>query len=112
MYGTLQPGASHWHLLEPWVTGTPRPARLPGVLYDTGRGYPALELRADGPGVPGWVVALRSPSDPALAVVDSYEGPEYQRVRVTLPDGVRCWTYVWVEGFDGMRRLEEPWPAG
>jgi gamma-glutamylcyclotransferase (GGCT)/AIG2-like uncharacterized protein YtfP len=44
VYGTLQPGASAWGLLEPWVRGTPRPAVVQGVLYDTGRGYPALSL--------------------------------------------------------------------
>jgi gamma-glutamylcyclotransferase (GGCT)/AIG2-like uncharacterized protein YtfP len=111
VYGTLQPGASAWHLLEPWVTGTPRPAGLPGVLYDTGCGYPALELRADGPAVSGWLVRLRAPSGPALAALDSYEGSEYRRVRVRLADGERCWTYVWIMGFAGLRRLGTPWPA-
>jgi gamma-glutamylcyclotransferase (GGCT)/AIG2-like uncharacterized protein YtfP len=111
VYGTLQPGANAWHLLEPWATGTPRPAVVQGVLYDTGCGYPALRLGDDDPGVPGWVIELRSPSGCALSVMDSYEGSEYRRVLVTLPDGVVCWTYVWVNGFDGMRRLSTPWPA-
>ncbi|HET9140631.1 gamma-glutamylcyclotransferase family protein [Actinophytocola sp.] len=111
VYGTLQPGASHWHLLRPWVNGPPRPAELPGVLYDTGRGYPALELRPDGPRVSGWVVELRSPSEPALAAMDSYEGAEYRRERVALADGTGCWTYVWIVGFDGLHPLREPWPA-
>jgi gamma-glutamylcyclotransferase (GGCT)/AIG2-like uncharacterized protein YtfP len=111
VYGTLQPGGTAWDLLEPWVTGTPRPAVVQGVLYDTGRGYPALRLGEDGQWVSGWVVELRQPSEPALAVMDSYEGSEYQRVRLTLPDGMVCWIYVWIEGFDGMRRLSTPWPA-
>jgi gamma-glutamylcyclotransferase (GGCT)/AIG2-like uncharacterized protein YtfP len=124
VYGTLQPGASAWHLLRPWVTGTPRTAVLPGALYDTGRGYPALDLNLaldpapdpalnpdGGIGVTGWVVELRTPSATALTVLDSYEGSEYRRVPVTLPDGAVCWTYVWIAGFDGMRRLGTPWPA-
>jgi gamma-glutamylcyclotransferase (GGCT)/AIG2-like uncharacterized protein YtfP len=104
VYGTLKPGASAWPLLEPYATGS-WPATLPGVLYDTGRGYPALRL-GDGPGVAGWVVELRSPAGAALSAMDSYEGTEYQRVLVTLPDGPACWTYVWVEEIAGMTRLE------
>jgi gamma-glutamylcyclotransferase (GGCT)/AIG2-like uncharacterized protein YtfP len=106
VYGTLKPGASHWRLLEPLVTGTPRPVTLPGALYDTGRGYPALSL-GDGPGVPGWVVELRAGAQ--WSAVDTYEGPEYERVRVRLPDGTECWTYVWIEAFTGMRLLNQPW---
>lgn len=106
VYGTLQPGASHWRLLEPLVTGTPRPATLPGALYDTGHGYPALSLGA-GPGVPGWVVELRAPTE--WSEMDTYEGPEYRRELVTLADGTECWTYVWIEGFDGMRLLDGAW---
>ncbi len=104
VYGTLKPGASAWRLLEPFTAGDPVPASLPGVLYDTGRGYPALLL--SGPGeVPGWLVTLRSPAA-ALSAMDDYEGAEYQRVRVTLADGTPCWTYVWIEATVGMRRLE------
>jgi gamma-glutamylcyclotransferase (GGCT)/AIG2-like uncharacterized protein YtfP len=111
VYGTLQPGASQWRLLEPFVAGTPRPAELPGALYDTGRGYPALELGSgSGSVVRGWVVELREPSDTALSAMDEYEASEYRRARVTLADGVECWTYVWIEGFAGLRRLTEPWP--
>jgi gamma-glutamylcyclotransferase (GGCT)/AIG2-like uncharacterized protein YtfP len=105
VYGTLQPGASAWHLLEPLAAGTPRPAELPGVLYDTGRGYPALRL-GNGSAVSGWVVELRQPADTVLSIVDSYEGDEYERVMVTLADGVECWTYVWIAGFDGLRPAE------
>jgi gamma-glutamylcyclotransferase (GGCT)/AIG2-like uncharacterized protein YtfP len=103
VYGTLQPGASHWRLLEPLVVGTPKRATLPGALYDTGHGYPALSLD-DGPGVPGWIVELSAD----WSVLDAYEGPEYQRVRVRV-DGVECWTYVWIDGFEGMRLLEGAW---
>src|SRR2546429_9931962 len=107
------PGASEWRLLEPFATRW-WSATLPGELYDTARGYPALRLGGE-PGVPGWVMELKDPAPAALSTMDSYEGTEYQRVLVTLPDGVRCWTYVWIAGFDGMRRLKvwsSPDPRG
>jgi len=107
VYGTLQPGAPAWHLIDGQVRGEPAPARLPGALFDTGLGYPALRL-GDGPGVSGWVVELSSPSA-VLSTVDEYEGLEYRRVRVTLPDGLVCWTYVWIGEVDGMRLLTERW---
>lgn len=106
VYGTLQPNASDWWRLEPHVTGA-RPARIPGVLYDTGLGYPALRL-GDGPGVSGWVVQLDQPAR-ALVELDEYEGAEYRRVRVALPGGMWCWTYVWVNSTEGLRKLTAPW---
>ncbi|MFC5100076.1 gamma-glutamylcyclotransferase [Kibdelosporangium philippinense] len=42
----------------------------------------------------GWVLPLRRPKA-ALATLDSYEGDEYRRIRVALPDGTICWTYLW-----------------
>nr|WP_243867142.1 gamma-glutamylcyclotransferase family protein [Actinophytocola oryzae] len=106
VYGTLQPTASDWWRLEPHATGS-RQARMPGTLYDTGLGYPGL-LLGDGPGVEGWVVHLGEPAR-ALAELDGYEGSEYRRVRVALPGGMWCWTYVWVNSTEGMRKLTAPW---
>ena len=57
-------------------------------------------------GVPGWVVELRAPAE--WAALDRYEGPEYERVRVSV-DGEECWTYVWIDGFDGMHLHEGAW---
>lgn len=107
VYGTLRPGSSHWPMLEPHTAGEPRRARLPGTLFDTGFGYPALRL-GDGPGVSGWVVELATPAA-TLSTVDEYEGAEYRRVRATLRGGTQAWTYVWVGTFDGMRELTGPW---
>nr|WP_269321642.1 gamma-glutamylcyclotransferase [Saccharothrix sp. NRRL B-16314] len=106
-YGTLQPGMGAWHLMAPFVTGDPEPAALPGTLHDTGRGYPALRP-GDGPGVPGHVLRLEHPED-ALPVLDEYEGDQYRRVRVTLPDGQVCWTYVWTADVDRMPVLPDGW---
>ncbi|GAA3992905.1 hypothetical protein GCM10022247_10170 [Allokutzneria multivorans] len=107
VYGTLQPGASAWRLLEPFADGPGTEQRLPGRLYDTGLGYPALRL-GGGPGVPGRAVVLRDPAA-AFPVLDEYEGEEYRRVRVSLADGLVAWTYVWVEEVAGMAELTSGW---
>ncbi|HEX6360063.1 gamma-glutamylcyclotransferase [Actinophytocola sp.] len=106
VYGTLQPHAEAWRRLERHATGA-HEARMPGALYDTGRGYPALRL-GDGPGVAGWVVELANPAT-ALAELDEYEGGEYRRIRVALPGGLQCWTYKWVNSVDGLRMLTARW---
>jgi gamma-glutamylcyclotransferase (GGCT)/AIG2-like uncharacterized protein YtfP len=80
---------------------------MPGALYDTGLGYPAL-LPGEGPGVAGWVVEVADPAR-VLADLDEYEGTEYRRVRVALPGGLWCWTYVWVNSIEGLRMLTAPW---
>lgn len=108
VYGTLQPGASHWALLEPFAAGPPRRAELAGTLYDTGLGYPALRLGSAGY-VRGWVVELTEPADAVLAELDAYEGAEYRRLLVALADGGECWTYEWIADFAGLRRLAGPW---
>lgn len=107
VYGTLQPGASHWPLLAPHVTGRPTRAALPGRLHDTGLGYPALRL-GSGPGVSGWVADLAAPAT-ALSTLDEYEGVEYRRTRVVLAGGTIAWTYVWIDPVDGMPELATPW---
>ncbi|TWP49977.1 gamma-glutamylcyclotransferase [Lentzea tibetensis] len=107
VYGTLMPGASAWHLMEPHVTGTPDVVRLAGTLHDTGLGYPAFRP-GTGPGVPGYVVRLRSPED-ALPLLDEYEGDEYRRVRVVLPGGRIAWTYLWTSPIENMPVLPDGW---
>jgi len=107
VYGTLQPGASHWPMLARHAVGAPTRAVVPGTLFDTGSGYPALRL-GSGPGVSGWLVELTRPAA-ILSTLDDYEGEEYRRVRVTLAGGRQAWAYVWVDPFDGMRELTTPW---
>ncbi|MFB9428247.1 gamma-glutamylcyclotransferase [Streptoalloteichus tenebrarius] len=111
VYGTLQPGAAGWPLLAPFVVGPGRPATLPGVVHDTGRGYPALRLDSDDL-VPGQVLTLRDPAA-ALPRLDRYEGEEFRRVRVRLPDGSVCWTYVWtnLDDLHRMPALPHGWPV-
>ncbi|GLZ34401.1 hypothetical protein Lesp02_65880 [Lentzea sp. NBRC 105346] len=107
VYGTLKPGASAWHLMEPHVTGSFEEVRLPGTLHDTGLGYPALRP-GRGPGVPGFVLRLRSPED-ALPLLDEYEGADYRRVRVVLPGGRVAWTYLWTSPVGDMPVLPDGW---
>ncbi|MCT2582757.1 gamma-glutamylcyclotransferase [Actinophytocola gossypii] len=106
VYGTLRPDASHWPMLAPYAAGVPRRAELAGTLFDTGLGYPALRL--GGPGVAGWVVELTAPAA-ALSILDTYEGREYRRTRVTLDDDTVAWAYVWIDPFDGMSPLTTHW---
>jgi gamma-glutamylcyclotransferase (GGCT)/AIG2-like uncharacterized protein YtfP len=109
VYGTLQPDHEAWPMLEPFVTGRPRRTAIRGALYDTGMGYPALRLDGDAE-VPGWVVPIRSPRR-LLSTLDKYEGPDYRRIRVVLPDGAVSWTYVWTEPTKGMAPLPSGWRA-
>jgi gamma-glutamylcyclotransferase (GGCT)/AIG2-like uncharacterized protein YtfP len=107
VYGTLQPGDEAWQVIEPMVTGRPRPAVARGTLYDTGMGYPALTLDGDDV-VPGWVLPIRSPHS-TMSTLDKYEGPDYRRTRIVLADGHVCWTYVWTEPVTGMPVLASGW---
>ncbi|GAA3847339.1 hypothetical protein GCM10022243_11790 [Saccharothrix violaceirubra] len=105
VYGTLRPGMSGWHLVADHVVEA-TPVTVTGTLHDTGRGYPALRPGAGS--VPGHVLRLDAPED-VLPALDEYEGDEYRRVRVTLPDGRVCWTYLWTGGVEGMAVLPDGW---
>jgi gamma-glutamylcyclotransferase (GGCT)/AIG2-like uncharacterized protein YtfP len=107
VYGTLRPGGTAWSVAAPWCAEPPEPAQLPGTLYDTGLGWPALRLSGTNR-VPGWLLRLRTPAD-ALAALDDYEGKEYRRVRVALADGCICWTYEWTDPVTGMTELARGW---
>lgn len=79
VYGTLRPGGRAWPMIGPLVIGAPVGASLPGRVYDTGFGYPALRL--GGPGrAHGTLLTLRDPVA-AMPLLDDYEGPAYRRVR-------------------------------
>lgn len=98
-HGPLQPGGAGWPLLAPHHHGTPRPARAPGTVFDTGLGRPAPPLDAvphPGPragSVPGTYVLLRDPVA-ALAALDDHEGPGHRRIRLRLDDGSVAWAYL------------------
>jgi gamma-glutamylcyclotransferase (GGCT)/AIG2-like uncharacterized protein YtfP len=109
VYGLLQPGRRSWSLVARHAAGPPRPVTVAGSVHDTGRGYPAL-LPGDGR-VPGWVVPLRDPAT-ALPGLDRYEGPEYARVRLTVPsDGTVSWVYLWRSATADLVPLPAGWPG-
>ena len=92
------------------------PCAFPGVLWDTGRGHPALTgLGATDAGtVHGelWELADR---DAALPPLDAFEGlydgdddaSAYLRRRVVCDDpaGVEAWIYLWNGPTSGFARL-------
>jgi gamma-glutamylcyclotransferase (GGCT)/AIG2-like uncharacterized protein YtfP len=114
VYGTLMPGRLRWPHVADLVAET-RPATVPGTLYDTGRGYPALLLseapEAPGsPAVEGVLLGVRDEDAVAvLALLDEVEGPEYRRVGVTTADGTHASTYEWVGPRNGFRALAGRW---
>ena len=86
VYGTLAPGRSNHHIVE-HLEGTWEEAEVNGILYPHGigptAGYPALELDAQGPSVPGYL--LTSAELPAhWPAIDAFEGAGYRRVTTTV----------------------------
>jgi gamma-glutamylcyclotransferase (GGCT)/AIG2-like uncharacterized protein YtfP len=101
VYGTLAPGEVSWPLLAPHVVES-RPNAVPGVLYDTRRGYPGAVF---GPGtelVHGWSCTLTDPPGEALEMLDAFEGDEYERIIVRCCDGTEALTYHWIATLDGL----------
>lgn len=110
MYGTLRRGFENRYaqLLDrsAQYLGT---ARVQGRLYDLGQ-YPGILLQS---GADEWVTGdlfqLRN-SEETLAVLDEYEGPEFERVAAmaVLEGGDRldCWVYEYkLEGGEDRRIL-------
>jgi gamma-glutamylcyclotransferase (GGCT)/AIG2-like uncharacterized protein YtfP len=98
VYGTLQPGRLRWPFLEPFAIGA-RPAEVPGVLYDSGYGWPVATLccEDDESLVPGTLVDLDpARADEALRVMDEIEATATDllaRVAVTTTIGDAAWAY-------------------
>lgn len=127
VYGTLMPGRLRWPLVADDVVDR-RPATVPGTLYDTGHGYPALVLprpAAAGPasgdgdagGDDGGVVAADGSGD---AVADGvvhgwllgFPDAGAERVMAGL-DQVEGPSYVRaaVRAADGTEAVTYAWPA-
>lgn len=107
VYGTLMPGRLRWPLIAADVVRQ-RPSAVPGILYDTGRGYPALVVGGDSR-VHGWLLELSERAPAVLARLDVVEGPEYRRTDVTTVDGVRALTYAYIGDSAGFTVLDGPW---
>ena len=100
-YGTLLPGEPRWHFLQPFVVDEGRVASVAGMLFDTGKGYPAAVFGADGT-IHGRVFELLAARhDEALEVLDAVEGGVeggYRRVVVTTADDESVWAYAYGGG--------------
>lgn len=108
-YGLLQPGQPSWPLIAAYAADAPRRAAVPGAVFDTGHSYPALLPGRSGTAL-GTVVPLHDPAT-LLSTLDSYEGPDYRRVRLVIPaDGTVCWAYTWRGPIDGLTPLPNGWP--
>ena len=107
VYGTLMPGRLRWPLIAADVMRQ-RPSAIPGTLYDTGHGYPALVVGGDRR-VPGWLLELSERAPTVLEELDVVEGPHYRRTAVTTVDGIRALTYAYIGDPAGFTVLDGPW---
>jgi gamma-glutamylcyclotransferase (GGCT)/AIG2-like uncharacterized protein YtfP len=107
VYGTLMPGRLRWPLIAADVVRQ-LPSAIPGTLYDTGHGYPALVVGGDRR-VPGWLLQLSERAPTVLEELDVVEGPHYRRTDVTTVDGVRALTYAYIGDPAGFTVLDGPW---
>ena len=117
VYGTLMPGHLRWAVLAPHAAEH-RPAHVSGMLWDTGRGWPALQVGddlIDGGGhdrcaVPGHLVRLTDDTAAGvLATLDEIEGVDrglYRRVLIGI-DGTEAWTYETLEPTDDWQPIPD-----
>ncbi|MCP5028956.1 MAG: hypothetical protein GY929_22000 [Actinomycetia bacterium] len=108
VYGTLLPGGTRWPLIGPHVH-TIAAARVNGVLYDTGNGYPGARFEVSRGWIHGSVLHLHPPTLlEALALLDEIEGVDvdlFERV-VVHPDGQPpAWSYSYLEPVTGLAVL-------
>lgn len=104
VYGTLMPGHLRWAMLAPHALDQ-RPATVPGMLYDTGQGWPAAVFGRTPTRrrIPGWVVwfpaetlAALLPRLDAMEDVGPVPDPEldpYVRIRVPIDSVTEAWAW-------------------
>jgi gamma-glutamylcyclotransferase (GGCT)/AIG2-like uncharacterized protein YtfP len=108
VYGTLMPGRLRWPLIAADVVRQ-RPSAIPGTLYDTGHGYPALVVGGGRRRVPGWLLELSERAPTVFEELDVVEGPHYRRTDVTTVDGVHALTYAYIGDPAAFTVLDGPW---
>ena len=95
VYGTLRKGSKNkFARLLADQSDYVGPARVSGRLYDFGRYPGARPAGQSDHWITGEVFRLRAPAE-ALAILDEYEGPEYERATVTAGER-ECWIYWYV----------------
>jgi gamma-glutamylcyclotransferase (GGCT)/AIG2-like uncharacterized protein YtfP len=112
VYGTLMPGEPLWPALAPFAVSW-QVVSAAGLLWDTGRGYPAVRFLERGGEVPGVLVILDpARSAEAVELLDEIEeeGRLYRRVEVVTSAGP-AFAYEWLGPTDGLRPLPAGWRA-
>ncbi len=113
VYGTLQPGESRWYELAKFVVDEGVRTTVPGMVYDTGLGYPAAKFTdaADGDVIQGRVYEFdEAQIAAALTRLDEVEGAVrglYQRVVVRTAAGPAAWAYECGDDTLLVRRLPD-----
>ncbi|MCP3911210.1 MAG: gamma-glutamylcyclotransferase [Actinomycetia bacterium] len=111
VYGTLLPGGVRWPLIGPYVH-TIAPARVGGMLYDTGHGYPGARFADDERWIEGSILHLHAPTlGEAIELLDEVEGVGeglFERV-VVEPDGQPAWSYSYLPDIAGLADLAGRW---
>ena len=83
-------------------------ARLSGYLYDVGA-YPAVIYDKNAvSSIEGEVVEIDE-TEKVLAVLDEYEGLEYERKLLPVQTGTEispCWVYIYVAEIKNLRLIE------
>lgn len=107
VYGSLMPGHEAWPVLQRWIVGAPRCDAAAGVMFDTGRGYPAATFGGSDL-VHGVVVDLDTARlAEALATLDAYEASEYDRIVVRTLGAEEVYTYAWIAPLHGCAPVAE-----
>jgi len=104
VYGTLLPHQPQWPLLSRYVTDEGWVDAVPGLLYDSGFGYPVADLtrpdqhpdQHDGHVYGRCLQLLEASQRIALEALDRYEEVHlglYQRIEVATTKGHTAWSY-------------------
>jgi gamma-glutamylcyclotransferase (GGCT)/AIG2-like uncharacterized protein YtfP len=109
VYGTLRRGCGNQfaQLLSErgQFEGT---ARVAGRLYDFGR-YPGARCsNQPNEWILGEIFYLEEPA-PVLAALDEYEGPEFERARVSTTGALECWIYWYIGNATGCPIVSGDW---
>jgi gamma-glutamylcyclotransferase (GGCT)/AIG2-like uncharacterized protein YtfP len=103
VYGTLVPGEVAATVLDAWTIGEAELDAARGVLYDTGRGYPAATFSDNAATLVHGAVVPLDPArlNAALETLDRYEGREYRRLTIRTAKGREAQAYGWIGPLDG-----------
>ena len=108
VYGTLRRGSDNkFALLLAERAQFVGAARVAGLLYDFGR-YPGA-VKSDQSD--GWVQGevYRLSDTEVLTLLDEYEGPEFERSRVSVAGIQECWIYWYVGPATGRLIVSGDW---